>query len=285
MSKECLLTDPADAYESSHEIAIGSPGRVLCIVRSASYRREWIDEPGSSVRRIRRTAILVAGSLIAAIFLALPASGQVRMPPEDDGSTYTWPGATTVTVNVEPWGGGYVRSTPYLIDCPLACIRPFDQGREVTLTAYPTPGFTFESWTDACAGQPNPCTLTTSGAALGVTAVFSGRYVPPAAPRSGPRLRISVSGDCPGCIASALGTGFHPNSSIKLFVTIVAPPLGSIELPDFATTDASGTWTYEGPLGCDFDGPYVGPFIEDVTATDAKGASASGRLTANCVAP
>ena len=91
-------------------------------------------------RQIGRATILAA-----AILLVLPASGQSRLPPEDDGSSYTWPGATAVTVDVQPWGGGYVRSTPYLIDCPLACIRPFQRGREMTLTAYPTPGFTFES--------------------------------------------------------------------------------------------------------------------------------------------
>ncbi len=79
-----------------------------------------------------------------------------------------------VTVDVEPWGGGYVRSTPYLIDCPLACIRPVQPGRELTLTAYPTPGFTFDRWTGACEGQPNPCTLNRAGAAADVTAVFSG---------------------------------------------------------------------------------------------------------------
>jgi hypothetical protein len=92
---------------------------------------------------------VVATCIVTATLVALPAAGMSRLPPEDDGSTYTWQGATTLTVDVEPWGGGYVRSTPYLIDCPLACIRPFDAGREVTLTAYPTSGFTFESWTDA----------------------------------------------------------------------------------------------------------------------------------------
>ena len=97
---------------------------------------------------------------MAVIILVLPASGQTRVPPEDDGSTYTWPGATLVTVDVQPWGGGYVRSTPYLVDCPLACIRSLEPGRELTLTAYPTSGFTFESWTGACEGQPNPCKLT-----------------------------------------------------------------------------------------------------------------------------
>jgi hypothetical protein len=241
-------------------------------------------------RQIGRAAIVLASSLIAATLLTVPAAGQSRLPPEDDGSTYTWPGATTLTVTIEPWGGGYVRSAPYLIDCPLACIRPFDAGREVTLTAYPTSGFTFDSWTDACAGQTNPCTLTTSGAALGVTAVFSGHFVPPSPPSppspSGPTLSLSVSGTCPGCVARAVGTGFHPNSSITLFVDITSPPLGSVELPGFAMTDAAGSWSFEGTVPCDFgSGPYIGPFVEDITATDDEGASASGRLTAECVAP
>jgi hypothetical protein len=237
--------------------------------------------------QIGRAAVVIAASVLATSLLVLPAAGQMRVPPEDDGSTFTWPGATTVTVNVEPWGGGSIQSAPYLIDCPLACIRPFDPGREVTLTAHPTSGFTFESWTDACAGQSNPCKLTTSGDALGVTAIFSGRYVPPASSSPpGPALLLSVSGSCPGCVASAVGTGFHPNSSITLFVSITSPPLGSVELPGFATTNASGSWSFEGTVPCDFgNGPYVGPFVEDITATDEEGASASGLLTADCVEP
>jgi len=231
--------------------------------------------------QLRRVTIVVAVGLLAATLVALPAAGTSRVPPQHDGSTYTWPGATTMTVDVEPWGGGYIRSTPYLIDCPLACIRPFDAGREVTLTAYPTPGFTFESWTGPCEGQPNPCRLTTSGAAIDVTAVFSGYYVPP-----GPTLGLSVSGTCPGCLARAVGTGFQPNSSITLLVDISSPPLGSVTVPDFATTDAAGSWSFEGTVPCDFgSGPYVGPFVEDITATDEEGASASGRITAECVAP
>ncbi len=225
--------------------------------------------------------------LVGAIVLLLPAAGQTRLPPEDDGSTYTWPGATTMTVDVQPWGGGYVRSTPYLVDCPLACIRPFDPGREVMLTAYPTSGFTFVAWTGVCAGQPNPCTLTTSGATMDVTAVFSGHYVPPPAPPpAGPRLTVSVSGTCPGCFASGTGTGFHPNSSITLHVDITSPPLGNVVLDDVTTTDATGSWSYGNTLNCDFgDGPYVGQFEEDITATDTEGASASGHLSATCLAP
>src|SRR5262245_66541425 len=100
--------------------------------------------------------------LTGLILFAVPAAGRTHASPQEtDGSSYTWPGATMVTVDVQPWGAGYVRSTPYLIDCPLACVRPYEPGREVTLTAYPTPGFAFASWTGACEGEPNPCSLTT----------------------------------------------------------------------------------------------------------------------------
>ena len=95
---------------------------------------------------------------------------------------------------------------------------------------------------------------------------------------------MGVSGDCPGCVASAVGTGFHPTSSITLHVEISSPFTGSTDIPDFATTDANGSWSFSGTIPCDFgDGPFVGQFIEDIVATDAEGASASGHLTANCV--
>jgi hypothetical protein len=53
-----------------------------------------------------------------------------------------------------PWGGGYVRSSPYLVDCPFACIRPFDLNTVVTLTATPTSLWTFLGWQVANHGQP-----------------------------------------------------------------------------------------------------------------------------------
>ncbi|HEY1318490.1 MAG TPA: hypothetical protein VGF10_14810 [Gaiella sp.] len=226
--------------------------------------------------------MLLAAAVLVAVLLA--GAAQARIPPETDGSTYTWAGAATVTVDASPWGGGYVRSAPYLIDCPLACVRPFDQGRDVTFTAYPTPGFTFDSWQGACAGQANPCSLKIAGATLDVTAVFTGHYVPP--PPPAPTLTVGVSGPCPGCTASAVGTGFAPNSTIDLDVTITSPPLGSVTLPGFAETDANGNWSYAGPLGCDFgEDPYVGPFDEDITARDSAGGSAFAHLSAMCVAP
>ena len=123
-----------------HESNVGVVRTGVAPCPASGYRRltEPADVKGSTAmwKEIRKAAIVLATSLIAATLLALPAAGKSRLPPEDDGSSYTWPSATTVTVDVEPWGGGYVRSTPYLIDCPLACIRPFDAGRKVTFTAY-----------------------------------------------------------------------------------------------------------------------------------------------------
>src|SRR5688572_20410972 len=131
-------------------------------------------------RTARRAGVLFALVAVAAM---LPGAAQSHIPPESDGSTYTWTGAATLNVDVKPWGGGYVRSTPYLIDCPMACIRPLEQGREITLTANATPGHKFESWEGAaCAGQGNPCTLKASGGLIDVRAVFSGQFVPPAPP-------------------------------------------------------------------------------------------------------
>ena len=128
-------------------------------------------------KHVKWVVLVLSMAAAAALF---PAASQSR-PPESDGSTYTWTGAATLTVDVKPWGGGYVRSDPYLIDCPFACIRSFDAGREVKLTAYMTPGHTFKAWEGACAGQGNPCTIKVSGA-MDVTAVLEGQYVPPAPP-------------------------------------------------------------------------------------------------------
>ena len=73
---------------------------------------------------------MLATSLLAAKHtLALPAAGQsTALPPEDDGSTFTWPGATTETVDVEPWGDRYgarpcCEATPYSPASTVSCRR------------------------------------------------------------------------------------------------------------------------------------------------------------------
>jgi hypothetical protein len=242
-----------------------------------------------SGRYVRRALLVMAAAAVAVL---LPAAGQSKLPPEHDGSGYTWAGAVGMTVDVLPWGGGYVRSDPYLIDCPMACVRPFEQNRDVKLTAFPTPGHTFKAWEGACAGQGNPCTLKVSGAAVEVTAVFTGQFVPPTPPppppppvEVNPSLTAETSqGECPECFTATLtGTGYHPNSSIDLVLAYVTPDAGTFGADDVETSDAAGSWTQGFFENCEFDdGTYSGPVVIDLTATDAEGASASAQVTGTC---
>jgi len=243
---------------------------------------------------IRRMPLVLVVALAAASAL-LPGTGMAT-PPESDGSTYTWAGAAVLTADIKPWGGGYVRSDPYLIDCPGACIRSFDQNREVKLTAYPTPGHTFKAWEGACAGQGNPCTLKLSGAAIDVAAIFTGQYVPPAPPAPAksasppvsvnPSLSVVVgAGNCnPQCFTMGFtGTGYNPNSPIDITFAYVTPDAGSGTDPDAVTSDAVGAWTIGYYENCLFDdGVYAGPVTADVTGTDAQGASASTQVNGTC---
>jgi hypothetical protein len=121
-------------------------------------------------------ALAVAGGGVAA------DSGPLPAPVEHD-SYYTWPGAQLLQVSPVPWGAGFVQNAPkYFVDCPLACIRPFDTGATVTLTATPSAGYTFVGWQVADHGQPptpgvcpgtGTCTVTMSGA-KDVVALFVG---------------------------------------------------------------------------------------------------------------
>jgi hypothetical protein len=238
------------------------------------------------MRRRHVKWVLLVLSVTAAAAL-LPGAGQSR-PPESDGSTYTWTGAATLTVDVKPWGGGYVRSDPYLIDCPMACIRAFEANREVKLTAYMTPGHTFKAWEGACAGQGNPCTIKVSGA-TDVTAVLEGQFVPPTPPTPpappGPPVALnpSLTVTTNGLTATLTGTGYNPSSSISLDFEWSTPPGGwFLLLPGATTSDASGSWSYTYAENCDFGGAYTGPVAFGVTASDAGGASASDGGSMTC---
>jgi List-Bact-rpt repeat protein len=90
------------------------------------------------------------------------------------------PSVIRLSVAIDPDGSGWVRSSPYLLDCPEKCSVSFDRDTEVRLDAHPTLGFTFEGWSGACSGT-GPCVVTMD-AETRVTAHFSGRFVPVPAP-------------------------------------------------------------------------------------------------------
>lgn len=149
-------------------------------------------------------AVLVVGAGLGVVGGVLAAdTGPLPAPVQSD-AYYTWPGAQLLQISPVPWGAGYVRSSPlapYYADCPLACIRPFDTGATVTLSAVPSTGYVFVGWQVADHGQspvgtPCPgtdtCTVTMS-AAKDVVALFSG---PPPQPVGEPnRTRTTTNPD------------------------------------------------------------------------------------------
>jgi subtilisin family serine protease len=58
----------------------------------------------------------------------------------------------TVTVNKNGTGAGIVTSSPAAINCGGTCNAQFNQGTTVTLTATPTAGSVFASWSGGCTG-------------------------------------------------------------------------------------------------------------------------------------
>jgi hypothetical protein len=107
----------------------------------------------------------LGGALIFCVALcglfAVPASAAPipAGPPQND-VVYQWPGSKLVTVNIESWGSGWVRSEgAYRIDCPLACVRAYDLNQDVTLSAHYTPGFNFDGW-QVCAADAPPAGST-----------------------------------------------------------------------------------------------------------------------------
>lgn len=79
---------------------------------------------------------------------------------------------TSFTLAVTAGNGGRVASQPAGIDCGSTCSASFGAGTDVTLTATPSQGFNFQSWSGACSGSAVTCTVTMS-AARSVSATFA----------------------------------------------------------------------------------------------------------------
>jgi hypothetical protein len=165
--------------------------------------------------------------LLCITFLVCIGAGRAYATTPNDGDTpYSWPGASILRVDVEPSSAGFVQSTPYLIDCPLACVRPFDKGTTVTLTAHPTTWWKFASWTGPCAGQENPCTITLDQSA-GVQANFD--YVgPPPRSSTGPfTLEVRYASNDIGLVADLFGLTSGGPTLICPFICSAQYEIGS----------------------------------------------------------
>ena len=123
-----------------------------------------------------------------------------------------------LTISTNGTGTGTITSTPAGINCGATCSANFAPNTAITLTATPTAGSTFTSWTGACAGTTTTCTVTLS-AAQSVSASFA---------LAQKTFTVSKSGSGTGTISSSpagidcgptCAFGFAPNSSVTLTAT------------------------------------------------------------------
>jgi hypothetical protein len=78
----------------------------------------------------------------------------------------------TLGVQVSPVGDGTVTSLTGGISCPTLCISAFPVGASVGLTATPTTGHSFVSWTGCTSSSGNTCTVTIPVGGASVAATF-----------------------------------------------------------------------------------------------------------------
>ena len=94
----------------------------------------------------------------------------------DDPTSVNCPGGNTeatLSVQVTPVTDGSVTSLTYGINCPSAlCIAVVPVGGSVALTATPTQGHSFLSWTGCTTMSGNSCTVTVPTGGAGVVATF-----------------------------------------------------------------------------------------------------------------
>jgi thermitase len=93
------------------------------------------------------------------------------------------PGPTLNSLSVSTSAGGVVTSNPSGINCGSDCLEAYPSGSVVTLSATPSPGFSFNGWGGSCSGI-GTCSVSMT-TPRSVSASFS--------QASGPDLSISVT--------------------------------------------------------------------------------------------
>ena len=167
---------------------------------------------------------------------------------------------------------GTVSSIPSGITCGSACSTVFTDNTEITLTATPSPGYTFVHWSGGCAGPSNPCKLTIEADTI-VTAVFS------------KPVKLTVSkrklngGD--GVITSDVGAincgstcqgSFSPEATVVLSATPGPVSTFTGWTPSSICT-GTGTCTVTTSKAKSVNATFVGPYALKVTKVSKRGGS------------
>jgi hypothetical protein len=112
-------------------------------------------------------------------------------------------------------GQGRVKSSPGGIDCTPACSAPYAANSTVTLTATPTPGWSFAGWGGACSGT-GPCSIQMSQPRA-VTAAF-------APPGTVYALAVSTAGGSVGSDVPGIACGDKCVASFGAGVNVTLTP-------------------------------------------------------------
>jgi hypothetical protein len=173
---------------------------------TVTYRVRAIDGPESAPDRVslREVSLFIDGGLASGDAFGSGAVGNHCNPGDPSHCTFTAgadgdgctpidprcgaasgaadckrtpydPCGVVLTVDRSGSGSGSVKSSPDGIDCPSICSNTFEydgSGAQVTLTASPASGSTFEGWSGGGCSGTSPCTQT-FGSNTTVTATFS----------------------------------------------------------------------------------------------------------------
>ncbi len=141
----------------------------------------------------------------------------------------------TLTVSLTGSGAGSVYSSPGGIECGAICSYEYEEGAQVTLTAYPESGSVFKGWSGAGCSGTDPCTVTLS-AARSVSAEFVAQHF----------LSVVLAGTGAGHVGSSpvgIDCGFY---CIEAFdentrVTLTATPESGSTFSGWSGGGCSGT--------------------------------------------
>jgi phospholipase C len=223
------------------------------------------------------------GSLLAVCTLLLAGC-------EGVGTAVTPPPPATYQLTVTaPASGGTITSAPTGINCPGTCTASFATGTAVTLTATPTSGYFFGSWT-GCTGTSNTCSVSaaatvsaTFNAGVGLTVALTGNG-------SGTVTSTPSGINCSAATPTTCTASFAPNTQ----VTLTAAPATSFSFGGWSgscsgNTTCSVTLTAAASVTADFTGGIAltvataGAGSGTVTSTPA-GISCTSPSTGSCTA-
>ncbi|MGO9488414.1 MAG: IPT/TIG domain-containing protein [Solirubrobacteraceae bacterium] len=195
--------------------------------------------------------------------------------PDGALSAESTPPSPELTVTGLGTGSGSVESSPAGIRCPGSCNSAFPRGSQVTLTASPAAGSTFEGWQGACTGA-GPCSVSLQEGAA-VTAVF--RAGSPAGwgvlALAAPAGRIPLpAGSSPG--SSFFALSLSADARLRAKTIFDEPPVSCT----YATSETGGIWLERAEgAGWTPDGSITAPALGSGSAARWANCAAFGQVT------